>query len=57
MVIPPTDAGKGKADLLLYFGEKQREKEFSFGDSVFQVLEGLLFIHLTNLWWAAHCDD
>ena len=57
MVIPFIDTGKCKAGLLIYFGEKQREKEFSFGDSAFKVLEGLLFIHLTNLWWAAHCDD
>ena len=41
-----------------YILGKNRENEFSFGDSEFQVLEGLSFIHLTNpQWWAAHCED
>ena len=41
----------GQICLLLYFWEKLRENEFSFGDAEFQELEGLSFIHLTNLWW------
>lgn len=51
MVIPSSDMGKCKTDLFIIIFLGKRENEFSFGDAEFQVLEGLSFIHLTNLWW------